>query len=85
MVTVAANKPKGSEGTLLVFNRQGNHLRTVSIAGSSRLLLDVRFHPRTGQLLVIDYEAAKVLAVDPIRGDSSVFMTVSGANPASMA
>ena len=81
VVTVAANKPETSEGTLLVFDRNGKHLRTVAIAGSSRLLLDVRFHPQTSQLLVIDYKAARVLAVDPMSGDSSVFMTVSGKNP----
>ena len=80
-VTVAVNKPETANGTLLVFDPQGNHRRTVRIAGSSRLLLDVRFHPETGQLLVIDYGAAKVLAVDPETGASSVFMTVTGKNP----
>jgi len=81
VVTVAANKPETSEGTLLVFDRKGKHLRTVAIAGSSRLLLDVRFHPQTSQLLVIDYQTARVLAIDPMSGASSVFMTVSGKNP----
>src|SRR4029453_10382407 len=70
-----------SKGTLIVFDPKGKHLRTVSIAGSSRLLLDVRFHPQTGKLLVIDYRAAKVLIVDPITGASSVFMTVTGQDP----
>src|SRR3954466_6910151 len=68
VVTVAANKPETSPGTLLVFDSKGKHLRTVRIAGSSRLLLVVRFHPQTGQLLVIDYGAAKVLTVDPTSG-----------------
>ena len=81
VVTVAANKPKTSEGTLIVFDPQGKHLRTVTIKGSSRLLLDVGFHPRTGQLLVVDYLGAKVLRVDPSTGASSVFMTVTGKNP----
>ena len=81
VVTVAANKPKTSEGTLLVFDRQGKHLRTVGIKGSSRLLLDVAFHPRTGKLLVVDYGAGKVLSVDPRTGASSVFMTVTGKHP----
>ncbi|HXE47353.1 MAG TPA: SMP-30/gluconolactonase/LRE family protein [Ramlibacter sp.] len=80
VVTVAANKSRTSEGTLLVFDPQGKHLRTVGIKGSSRLLLDVGFHPRTGQLLVVDYKGAKVLAVDPKTGASSVFMTVPGKN-----
>src|SRR6476469_1880988 len=77
VVTVAAEKPQTSEGTLLVFDANGKHLRTVSIASSSRMLLDLHFHPKTGQLLVIDYGAAKVLAVDPNTGASSVFMTVT--------
>ncbi|HEY2588386.1 MAG TPA: SMP-30/gluconolactonase/LRE family protein [Tepidisphaeraceae bacterium] len=81
VVTVAANKPESSEGTLLVFDPQGKHLRTVRIAGSSRLLLDLHFHPKTGQLLVIDYGAPKVLAVDTHTGASSVFMTVTGEKP----
>ena len=81
VVTVAAEKPETSPGTLLVFDTGGKHLRTVSIAGSSRMLLDLHFHPKTGQLLVIDYGAAKVLAVDPNNGGSSVFMTVNGNHP----
>jgi len=81
VVTVAANKPDTSGGTLLVFDRHGKHLRTVAINDSTPWLLDLRFHPRTGQLLVVDYKAAKVLSVDPVTGASSVFMTVSGDNP----
>src|SRR5580765_6441948 len=64
VVTVASNKPKTSEGTLLVFDPKGKHLRTVAIKGSSRLLLDLGFHPRTGHLLVVDYKDGKVLSVD---------------------
>src|SRR6478672_2637937 len=52
VVTVAAEKPQTSEGTLLVFDPNGKHLRTVHIAGSSRMLLDLRFHPTTGKLIV---------------------------------
>ncbi len=81
VATVAVNKPKTSEGTLLVFDPQGKHLRTVGIKGSSRLLLDIGFHPQTGKLLVVDYKAGKVLSVDPKTGASSVFMTVTGKNP----
>src|ERR1700739_4114210 len=61
VVTVAANKPEDVKEKLIVFGPNGKHLRTVSVAGSSRLLLDLRFHPQTGKLLVIDYGAAKVL------------------------
>jgi sugar lactone lactonase YvrE len=81
VVTVAANKPRTSEGTLLVFDPRGRYLRSVGIKGSSRLLLDVAFHPRTGKLLVVDYGAGKVLSVDPRTGASSVFMTVTGKHP----
>ena len=49
VATVAVNKPSTSEGTLIVFDPQGKHLRTVGIKGSSRLLLDIDFHPQTRQ------------------------------------
>ena len=61
VVTVAVNKPDTSGGTLIVFDPNGKHMRTVTIAGSTPWLLDLRFHPHTGQLLVIDYKGAKVL------------------------
>jgi sugar lactone lactonase YvrE len=81
VVTVAVNKPQTSEGTLLVFDAQGKHVRTVGIKGSSRLLLDIAFHPQTGKLLVADYKTGKILSVDPKTGASSVFMTVTGKSP----
>jgi sugar lactone lactonase YvrE len=78
VVTVAANKPRTSEGTLFVMDPKGKLLRSVGIKGSSRLLLDVAFHPQTGKLLVVDYGAGQVLSVDHKTGASSVFMTVTG-------
>jgi sugar lactone lactonase YvrE len=81
VTTVAANKPASSEGTLLVFDPRGRHLRTVTVKGSSRLLLDIQFHPRTGKLLVADYKGGRILSVDTVSGDSTVFMTVGGKNP----
>ena len=60
---------------------QGKHLRTVGIKGSADVL-DLGC-PQTGTLLVIDYQDAKVLSVDPQTGASSVFMTVTGKDPAS--
>ena len=45
------------------------------------MLLDLRFHPQTGKLLVVDYKSPKVLTVDPKTGASSVFMTVTGDHP----
>ena len=64
-----------------MFDPNGKHLRTVRIAGSTPWLLDLRFHPHTGKLLVVDYKAAKVFTVDPKTGATSVFMTVTGENP----
>ena len=59
VTTFAVNKPATSTGTLFVFGRNGELLRQVSIAGSSRLLLDLAFHPRTGALLIIDFGGKK--------------------------
>src|SRR6187399_2567621 len=59
VVTVEVKKAETSKGTLLVFDPKGKHLRTVRIADSSPWLRDLGFHPQTGQLLVIDYKAAK--------------------------
>src|SRR6185436_12826981 len=80
VVTVAWNRPDSSGGTLIVFDRNGKHLRTVTIPAATPWLLDLRFHPHTGKLLVIDYKGGKVLSVDPVTGASSVFMTVTGAH-----
>jgi len=65
-------------GQLLIFASDGKLLRQVSVAGSSRLLLDLAFHPITFSLLVIDFGNAQVLRVDPTTGASSVFVTVGG-------
>ena len=65
-------------GQLFVFNPEGHLLRQVSIANSSPHLLGIAFHPQTGELLVIDFGAGKVLAVDSHTGASQVFMTVTG-------
>jgi sugar lactone lactonase YvrE len=65
-------------GQLYVYNDNGKLLRHVSIAGSTSHLLGMAFHPSTHVLLVIDFGAAKVLAVDPVTGTSSMFMTVTG-------
>jgi sugar lactone lactonase YvrE len=81
VVTVEVKKPDTSGGTLIVFDRNGKHLRTVRIPDSSPWLLDLRFHPQTGRLLIVDYKGAKVLSVDPKTGASSVFMTVTGKDP----
>jgi sugar lactone lactonase YvrE len=64
------------EGQLAVFDAHGRFLRQVSIVGSSPHLLGMRFHPMTGALLVNDFGAGQVLAVNPHTGASTVFMTL---------
>lgn len=76
-----ATGPASGEGQLYVFDDGGRLLRQVSIAGSSSHLLGLRFHPTTGALLVNDFGNAQVLAVDPVTGSSSVFMTLPSPLP----
>jgi len=73
-----AQGPVSGPGQLFVFKPSGRLLRQVSILGSSSNLLGLAFHPITHVLLVIDFGHANVLAVDPVTGASSVFMTVTG-------
>src|SRR5207342_1647400 len=65
VVTVGANKPDTSPGSLFVFDPNGKLLRTLHTEGTSPWLLDLRFQPDTGKLLVVDYQNPKVFAVDP--------------------
>jgi sugar lactone lactonase YvrE len=81
VVTVGANKPDTSPGSLFVFDPNGKLLRTLHTEGTSPWLLDLRFQPNTGKLLVVDYQNPKVFAVDPKTGATSVFMTVTGEHP----
>src|ERR1700746_1204955 len=81
VATVDAPSPDRKSGTLVVFDANGKYLRTVSVADSSTQLLDIRFHPQSGKLIVVDYAGAKLLTVDPQTGASSVFMTVTGDHP----
>lgn len=72
------NGAVSGNGQLFVFSPAGNLLRQVAIVPSTSHLLGLAFHPMTGTLLVIDFGAGQVLSVNPITGESSVFMTVSG-------
>jgi len=63
-------------GQLIVFDSSGRLLRQVTVVNSSNLLLGLAFHPNTGQLLIIDFGHKNVLAVDPVSGASTVFMTI---------
>jgi hypothetical protein len=68
--------PASGHGEIFVFDDKGKPVRQVTVADSSPHLLGLRFHPTTGALLVLDFGAAQVLAVDPVTGASSVFMTL---------
>ena len=76
-----AGTPSGA-GRLFVFDSSGSLLRQVDVAGSSPLLLDLAFHPKTGELLVIDFGGKQVLKVDPVTGASEVFTTIPGGSAA---
>jgi sugar lactone lactonase YvrE len=49
VVTVGANKPDTSPGSLFVFDPNGKPLRTVHLQDTSPWLLDLRFQPNTGR------------------------------------
>jgi hypothetical protein len=71
----AAGSASGS-GQLFVYDDKGKLVRQVAVVPSSPHLLGLRFHPTTGALLVNDFGAGQVLAVDPVTGVSSPFMTL---------
>src|SRR5438105_11503539 len=63
-------------GKIVVFDANGNPQRTLTVEGSSNLLLGIAFHPRNGAMLVVDFGAGQVLRVDPTSGKSKTFMSV---------
>jgi len=65
-------------GELLVFSGNGRLLRALTVAPASGLLLDIKFHPLTGALLVVDFGAQQLLEVDPFTGSATVFATIPG-------
>ena len=69
-------------GRIAVFDRSGRLLRILKL-NSSSALLGLAFHPKTHELLVIDFGAHQVLRVDPHSGASAVFVAAAnfGANP----
>jgi len=61
---------------LFVIRPDGKLVRQVTITGSSPHVLGLRFNPVTGNLLVLDFGAGKVLRVDPVSGVSTDFTPV---------
>jgi sugar lactone lactonase YvrE len=81
--TFAVGGTNSGVGEILVFRRSGKFLRTIAVQGSSTLLLELAFHPTTGELLVIDFVGdmvsdRRVLEVNPTTGMSTVFTTIPG-------
>lgn len=74
--TFAVGGTTSGVGQIFVFKKKGKLARVVNVAGSSTLLLELAFHPDTGDLLVIDFGKMQVLRVDPKNGDSSVFASI---------
>jgi sugar lactone lactonase YvrE len=69
------------DGQLTVFDEKGRLLRQVPVHPSSPHLLGLAFHPHTGVLLVNDFGAGQVLAVNPRTGDAQPFITLPAALP----
>ena len=72
-------------GTIVVFGRNGQWLRTLAVGNGSNLLLGLAFNPVTGDLLVADLGKQQVLKVDPQTGASSVFASIPGGGPTALA
>lgn len=68
-------------GELLVFDRHGRFERRVAVPDASPSLLGLAFRPGSDTLLVVDFGAAQVLAVDPDTGSSTPFLTLPATLP----
>jgi sugar lactone lactonase YvrE len=69
--------PSGA-GEVHVFRSNGKLARTLVLPGTSTLLLELAFHPLTGDLLVIDFGTQRVLRVNPLNGDNELFASIPG-------
>ena len=69
-------------GELFVFSGNGRLLRALTVTPASGLLLDIKFHPVTGALLIVDFGAQQLLEVDPFTGGATVFATIPGGTAA---
>jgi sugar lactone lactonase YvrE len=68
-----------AKSELVVFSPNGKLLRQVTVSPASAHLLGLAFHPITGDLLVLDFGAGKVLNVDPQTGAATVFADIGAA------
>jgi sugar lactone lactonase YvrE len=59
---------------LFVIRPDGRVLRQVTIPNSSPHILGLGFNPKNGFLLALDFGAGRVLHVDPVTGNSSIFV-----------
>lgn len=82
--TFAVGGTDSGVGEIFVFSPSGSFLRKIAVDvvppadPSSTLLLELAFHPMTGELLVIDFGTQRVLKVNPYNGMSEVFTTIPG-------
>lgn len=76
--TFAVGGTESGVGEVFVFNTGGQLIRKVAVTGSSTFLLELAFHPVTGDLLVIDFGAKQVLDVDPVTGAALLFAAIPG-------
>jgi sugar lactone lactonase YvrE len=70
-----AEGPLLGSGQIFVYDRKGELLRRLTVAGSSPQLLGMRWRASTETLLVVDFGNRQVLEVNPHTGASTVFMT----------
>jgi sugar lactone lactonase YvrE len=68
--------PSSEPGRMVVLDSHGKLLRQLIVSGASPHLLGLGVNPTTGQLLVADFGAGKVLSVNPMSGMSQVFSDI---------
>jgi sugar lactone lactonase YvrE len=78
LIYAATFNPTGSPPSkLITFNPDGSVKKEVNIQGSSQAMLGLEVIPgTTNALLVLDFGAGQVLAVDPTTGKASVCITL---------
>src|SRR2546423_9404110 len=77
-VATFAVHARSGPGKVFVFGANGALKRELQVSGSSQLLLGIDFHPKTGELLVIDFGHQQVLSVNANTGAASLFAQIPG-------